>query len=232
MHEPMIVTVAHRRLMQTVLGEQHANITYGGYLDNLARAGARPVILAPGTRPPDLVVDRMDGLLLTGGGDVDPARFDSPLEGLDVDDERDALEIDLVRACRERRIPVLGMCRGNQVLAVALGGSLENVEGHVQSEPLTKPVHTVELRPGCRLARVLGEDAVAVNTFHRWAVASPPAGFAVTGRTEDGVAEAVEWEDDDWFALGTQWHAELLDGPHVPALFSGFVRAAAERGQR
>lgn len=223
---PLIVSVGHRRTIETVLGQQAACAMYGGYLSNLALAGASPVILAPGARVSEIVVDSMDGLLLTGGGDVDPVLFGSSLVGRDVDDERDAMEVELVRLCRSRRIPVLGMCRGNQVLTVALGGSLRIVEGHVQQEPLAKPVHTVELRPRCRVTGLLDEETVAINTFHRWAVDTLAKGFTVAGTAGDGVVEAIEWEADDWFAIGIQWHAELLDAPHVEALFEGFVQAA------
>jgi putative glutamine amidotransferase len=226
---PLIATVAHRRALDTVLGEQQGAIAYGGYLDNLHRAGAEVVVLVPGTRVPGAVRANLSGLLLTGGGDVAAERFDGREEARDVDAERDEMEIDLVRHCRAERIPVLGMCRGNQVLNVALGGTLRTIEGHVQSEPLTSAVQQVTIDTGCRLATVLGAEEVAVNSFHRWAIGQPAPGMAVTARTDDDVAEGMEWTTDDWFAIGTQWHAELLDAPHVGAMFAAFVEAARKR---
>jgi putative glutamine amidotransferase len=207
-------------------------VVYGAYLGHLTRAGAAAAVLAPGVPVPDVVRDHMDGLLLTGGGDVAPARFGSQEDARDVDPDRDELEIELVRHCRDRRVPVLGMCRGNQVLNVALGGTLRTVSDHVQREPLHTPVQAVTVDPGCGLAMALGEDTLQVNSFHRWAVDRPADGMAVSARTDDGVIEGIEWAGDDWFAVGAQWHAELLDAAHVPALFAAFVGAARERGGR
>jgi putative glutamine amidotransferase len=226
---PLIATVAHRRAIDTVLGEQQGAIAYGGYLEHLHRAGAEVVVLAPGTRVPAVVRDNLRGLLLTGGGDVAADRFGgADADARDVDLARDAMELDLVRHCRAERIPVLGMCRGNQVLNVALGGTLRTVEGHVQDAPLSETTGTVRLDPGCRLRDVLGAPDVAVNSYHRWAIGEPAPGMAVTARATDEVPEGIEWVGDDWFAIGTQWHAELLDAAHVPSLFRAFVAAARE----
>jgi putative glutamine amidotransferase len=233
MTTPLIAMVAHRRAMDTVLGEQQAAIAYGGYLDNLHEVGVAVVVLVPGTRVPDAVRTNLDGLLLTGGGDVAAEHFGgSDGDARDVDADRDVMEIELVQHCRAERIPVLGMCRGNQVLNVALGGTLRTVEGHVQTEPLTTPVQQVAVDAGCRLERVLGVSEVAVNSFHRWAVGEPAPGMAVTVRTPDEVAEGIEWTNEDWFAIGTQWHGELMDTPHVAAMFGAFVDAARQRSAR
>lgn len=225
---PMVAVVAHPRTLDTVLGEQVAALAYGGYLQQLDRAGAAVVVLAPGTRVPDVVRDGLDGLLLTGGGDVAPEQSGGAGEARDVDRERDELEIDLVRHCRARRVPVLAVCRGSQVLNVALGGTLRTVDDHVQSESLSTPVQNVGVEPGCRLWDVFG-DKVAVNSFHRWAVDAPADGVRVAARAPDGVIEGVEWNADDWFALGVQWHAELLDQDAMAGLFDVFVDAARER---
>jgi putative glutamine amidotransferase len=229
---PMIALVAHRRSMDTVLGEQEASIAYGGYLRNLDRAGAATVVLAPGARVPRAVLDHMDGLLLTGGGDIAGEHFDTTEKARDVDDERDELELALVRHCRERGIPVLGMCRGNQVLNVALGGTLRTVDGHVQDTPMDTPVQTVVVDAGCRLAKMLSTDRVEVNSYHRWSVETPADGLRVVARAADGTVEGIEWTASDWFAVGTQWHAELLDDPHVRGLFDAFVAAARQRSSR
>lgn len=229
MNAPLIVVVAHRKVLDTPLGEQLGSMVYDGYLDNLRRAGAAVVIASPGTPVPDAVVQSMDGLLLTGGGDVSPASFGSDETGSAVDLDRDTMETELVTHCREHNVPVLGICRGNQMLNVALGGTLKTVSGHVQEQPLHDPVHGVELVAGCRLADLVGEAAVKVNSFHRWAVDRPAGGMRVAARSDHGDIEGIEWDGDDWFAVGAQWHAELMTASHVQRLFTGFVDAARRR---
>lgn len=226
---PMIVVVAHRRRLDTVLGEQLASMVYDGYLSNLREAGASAVIAAPGTPLPETVIHEMDGLLLTGGGDIDPGRFSGTEAGRDIDPERDSLETELVNHCHGQGLPVLGICRGNQMLNVALGGTLRTVEGHVQGQPLSEPVHELQPVADCRLATLVGTRRLGINSFHRWAVADVAPGLRVTARTSDGVVEGVEWVEDDWFAVGVQWHVELLDDPHVAGLFGGFVEATRRR---
>jgi putative glutamine amidotransferase len=225
----VIAVVALRLSIDTPFGEQPAAVVRGEYLSCLDAAGASPVILAPGTRVPAAVMDRLTGLVLVGGGDVAPERFGGRQAARDIDVDRDELEIDMVHHCRERRIPVLAVCRGHQVLNVALGGTLATVDEHVQDEPLAKPSHEVAVASGSRLAGSLDQEQLAVNSFHRWAVDAPAEGVEVTARAPDGVVEGIEWAADDWFAVGIQWHAELLTAPHAHSLFTAFVKATEDR---
>lgn len=225
MTPPLVAVVAHRRETDTPLGELRASLVYDAYLRRLTDAGADTVLISPAAPIPESLMGRVDGLLLIGGGDVAPERFGRANEpARDIDAPRDHLEITLVERAREKGTPVFGMCRGAQLLNVALGGSLKTVDGHVQSQPLIQPHHEIRIAPNSRTERIAGSQSLEVNSFHRWAVDVPAPGMAAVATAPDDVIEAIESEDD-WFALGIQWHAELLDAPHVPALFKEFVQA-------
>jgi len=183
------------------------------YLDHVLAAGGRPVILPPG--PSDEVLGVLHGLVLAGGGDLDPALYDRvDVQGLEVDRERDDAEITLARRARAAGLPVLGVCRGAQILTVADGGTL--VPG---SHPLTT-------QPGSVCARLLGPRP-EVNSLHHQAIDRAGSGWRATAWADDGVVEAVEWEGSEWNALGVQWHPELdLTGA---TLFGWLVRTADSR---
>lgn len=226
MTAPFVAVVAHRRDMHTPLGTLTASLVYDAYLELLAAAGASAALVSPALPAPEPVLRAADGLLFIGGGDVAPTRFGGDDEAAhDVDADRDDLESALVLRAREQRTPVLGMCRGAQLLNVALGGTLRTVDGHVQEDPLDLPHHDVEVVTGSRVAAITGVERAGVNSFHRWAVDDPAPGLVVSATADDGVVEAIESDDDGWFALGIQWHAELLDAEHVPTLFENFVDA-------
>lgn len=227
MSRPRILVVGHRREVDSPLGRQRACVVYEGYLDHLDRAGALSIIGWPGGPWADDVLDLVDGVLLVGGGDVDPARFGSRAQGDAMDAARDEFEVALVRKCRDRSVPLLGMCRGAQAMNVALGGSLKESGGHRQDLPLAAPSHPISLENGSRLARMLAAGEIAVNSFHRWAVDRPGQGLAVTATTPDATAEGIE-STGDWWATGVQWHAELLDDGRASALFRGFVSEVQE----
>jgi putative glutamine amidotransferase len=224
---PRILVVGHRREVDSPLGTQRACVAYEGYLDHLDRAGALSVIGWPGGPWADDVLDLVDGVLLVGGGDVDPARFGSGAQGDAMDAARDAFEFALVRTCRDRKLPLLGMCRGAQAMNVALGGSLKESGGHRQDLPLADPSHPISLQRGSRLGRMFAADEIEVNSFHRWAVDRPGRGLAATAVTPDATVEGIE-STDDWWAAGVQWHAELLDDDQGAALFRGFVSGVRE----
>jgi putative glutamine amidotransferase len=195
-------------------------------------AGGEPVLLLPGASDnTDRTLDGVDGLLLTGGEDVDPQHFgEQAREGWDVevDPARDALELSLVRAAIQRDLPVLGICRGIQVLNVAMGGTLiQDIDreltgrqswSHQQQKshpaaPSDAAIHEVEIAPGSRLREIVGADRLGVNTFHHQAIAIPAPGLAVTARAVErespGVIEAVE-SARHRFVLGVQWHPERM----------------------
>ncbi|WP_243316966.1 gamma-glutamyl-gamma-aminobutyrate hydrolase family protein [Geothrix paludis] len=226
------------------------------YLPALKAAGwAGPILLVtPGDPLPDLA--GIAGLLLTGGDDIHPRHWDEAEDvhpKADVDAGRDAFEIPLIRAAWERRLPILGICRGEQVLNVALGGSMiQDIPDHYGCEPtrhqhgtpeIPDMRHRVQLAPGSRLRALLGEDVFLVNSRHHQAVKRVAPVLAAVGWHLDTVhaatgplVEAVEATDPTRWVFGVQWHPENLAGLKGPAgdaardLFAAFVQIA-RRGQ-
>lgn len=201
----------------------------------LEEAGAHPLLIPPmDPAAATPLLGFLDGLLLSGGGDVAPLYYgEEPAPGLgQVDPQRDALEIALVRAALLRGLPLLGICRGMQVLNVVLGGTLTQDLGkagglqHWQQAPRSRPSHTVEIMPGTCLERFLGEGFLAVNSFHHQAVAALAPGLKNAAAAPDGVIEALE-SLDDRFLVGVQWHPESLRHPASALLFQAFTGAAA-----
>lgn len=206
------------------------------YVDAVRRAGAVPVLLPPGETAIDRLLERIDGLILAGGGDVDPARYGGsghPAIYM-VDAERDRLEIDLVRRSISRGTPLLGICRGCQVLNVALGGTLIQ---HVPDQygtrvphilPPREPVpHDVEVAADSRLAGVLGSAKGKPASWHHQALDQVAADLRVVAHAPDGVIEAVERPGHSWL-VGVQWHPELTaaEDPVQQRLFAALVDAA------
>jgi len=210
------------------------------YVRAIEKAGGLPVVLAPGAAPEATeLLDRIEGLLLTGGGDIDPAlyRQERHASVCEVQPERDAFEVALARRALDRDLPLLAICRGHQVLNVATGGtliqdipsSLAGAENHDPEQERWELSHDVRIRPGSRLARILGRDRVAVNSFHHQAVKDLGQGLEATAwAVDDGVVEAIE-APDRRFAVGVQWHPESFwNRPEGFApLFEAFVGAAA-----
>jgi putative glutamine amidotransferase len=227
MSPPTVLVVGHRRSVESPLGTLAASLVYDAYLERLS-AVATPLVVWPGASETEALLDLADSVVLIGGGDVEPSRFGSKEPAQAVDPPRDRLEAALVLGCREREIPVLGFCRGAQLLNVALGGTLKQVNGHVQTAPLFEPAHEVSVEQGTRLAETLSPGRIPVNSFHRWVVDRPGDGLRVTARSGDGVPEAIE-STDGWFALGLQWHAELLEDGRAEALFRALAKTTTRR---
>jgi putative glutamine amidotransferase len=212
------------------------------YLRSVEKAGGLPVIVAPGT-PEDatLILDRVAGLLLTGGSDVDPALFGEARHPSvrRVIPERDAFEIALCQEAQRRDLPVLAICRGQQVMNVALGGSLfqdvaSQVPGAIQHRSETErweTSHDVELLPGARLRAILGRGTLAVNSFHHQAVKDVARGLVVSARSPiDGIIEGLESRERRFF-MAVQWHPEDFWG-HAATfepLFNELVKACDRR---
>ncbi|MEU4426212.1 gamma-glutamyl-gamma-aminobutyrate hydrolase family protein [Actinoplanes sp. NPDC024001] len=196
------------------------------YVEAVRLAGGRAVLLPPDDLDAD-VLGRLDGLLLSGGPDVDPAHYGATTEPLTVTHpERDAAELVLLRAALDRDLPILGVCRGMQLLAVAAGGSLHqhlpDLVGHEKHRPAPGEYgeQTATFVPGSRIAALLGDDAT-INCFHHQGVADAGP-LTVTGRAVDGVPEAIE-DAERRFVLGVQWHPEVSRDQR---LFGALVAAA------
>jgi putative glutamine amidotransferase len=207
------------------------------YVRSVEAAGAVPLVLptqAPGAA--EAVLDRLDGLVLSGGIDVDPALYgQAPHPKLGrVDRARDEFEIALTRMALRRDMPVLAICRGQQVINVALGGTLvQDIPSVVAGAVLhdapgrrTRRSHPVEVAEGSRLAEILGPGTVLVNSFHHQSIDRLGEGLTVTGRAPDGVVEAVEMEERS-FVLGVQWHPESFwrEPAGFRALFEAHIEA-------
>ena len=216
------------------------------YAQAVERAGGVPLVVAPlaSLAHAEAVIEGCDGLLLTGGEDVDPARYGATRHpSVEViNPERDATEIELIDAAHARGVPVLAVCRGVQILNVAFGGTL------VQDIPTERPgpidhdpagsraarVHAIELEPGSRLAAALGATHLDVNSFHHQAADRVGEGLRATAWSPDGLIEGLEWTGDDgWWAVAIQWHPEEMVLGSEPApdagLFAEFVRRAGNQ---
>ena len=210
------------------------------YLHAIQQAGGVPVLLPPqlSTSSLERLVRGLDAVLLTGGGDVDPASFgEAPHPTLyDVAPSRDALEIHVTLIALERRTPLLAICRGIQVLNVALGGSLHQDVAtdpgteiqHSQQEARDQATHKVRIAAQSRLSRALGGEDFEVNSFHHQVIKSLGRGLVPVAWAPDRMIEGVELDDDSRWVLGVQWHPEHLVGNSEPArrLFSALVTAA------
>jgi putative glutamine amidotransferase len=188
------------------------------YVRSVEQAGAVAAVLPPGrAEDAGAVLDRLDGMVLSGGGDVDPVLYgEAPHPRLGrVERERDEYELALLAEALRRDLPVLAICRGHQVLNVALGGTLLQdipsvVTGGVDHDPPVRRwrrVHRIEVVPGSRLHEVLERVTVSVNSFHHQAVGQLGRGLVVSARAEDGLIEGLELPDHR-FVLGVQWHPE------------------------
>lgn len=210
------------------------------YVDALENAGLIPLVVPPlaSSQGASAILDAVDGLLLTGGEDVNPSRYGAkPHPQLKtVSDRRDETEIALIHEARRRRTPVLAICRGIQVLNVALGGTLiqdirAEVKGsldHDDGSPRTSRTHGIKVVPGSLTAKALGVTEASVNSLHHQSVRDPGPDLIVTAISTDGIIEAVETTDPDWWVLAVQWHPEEMTDSPEP-WDRGLFRAFAER---
>lgn len=214
------------------------------YLRAVQHAGGVPVALPPHLDGParDALWRRLDGLLLTGGGDIAPERFGEPAHAAvyEVAPERDALELEMTERALADGVPVLAICRGIQVLNVALGGSLiqdlpTEVPGeiaHSQKAPREQPTHDVKVMvEGTRLGAIVESVELSVNSFHHQAIKRLGRGLREVAWAPDGVIEGVDMPDARALVIGVQWHPEDLVGRDAAArrLFASLVEAALER---
>lgn len=208
------------------------------YVDAVESAGGRSVLLLPSAAPePPSLPDFLDGILFSGGGDIDPLLFgEEPLrECGEIFPQRDRFELRLCRLALEKGLPLLGICRGMQVMNIAAGGSIYqdilaqtgSTLKHSQQAPRTHATHSVLPEENSLLAAIWSKKRIAVNSFHHQAVARLGEGFSVAARSPDGTVEAIQRRDVP-FALGVQWHPEAMKNEEQALLLSAFVQAAGQ----
>lgn len=220
---------------------QHVlNTTYTGAV---LAGGGLPLLLpvTEAMEEPEIhaCLDRADGLLLPGGGDIAPLLFgEDPIRAIGASSLcRDAFEITCAQYAHEIGMPILGICRGHQVLNFALGGTLwqdiytspGTTLSHQQSSARHELHHQLLIQPDSLLADILGAEKIHTNSFHHQAVRDPAPGLKVSARTADGIVEAIESENPDRFVLGVQFHPECMyeHHPRFARIFFRFVQAAS-----
>lgn len=213
-----------------------------GYYTSILKAGGIPFIIPPFENTDIMIslLDSLDGLLLTGGGDINPLFLhEEPVKELhNINPYRDRQELLLTRLAANRQIPILGICRGMQIMNVALGGSIYQdihvqMEGtrikHSQDMDRAFASHTIQIEEGSLLARIMKTTSLPVNSFHHQAVNEAAPGFRISARATDNVAEAIE-STEYKSMLGVQWHPEcfiLNDDEYMMPLFEWLLQEAA-----
>jgi len=197
------------------------NILKNTYVQAVIRAGGLPMIVPVGLEEDvEQLIEMFDGLLLSGGNDINPMLFnEEPHEYLGVvSPSRDSSELELARRMLKTGKPILGICRGIQVLNVAVGGTLYQdlykqndspILQHIQKAPNTHCSHYVQLDKGSLLESIAGSERIQVNSYHHQSLKEVPSVFKVTAVASDGIVEAIE-STDEQFVLGVQWHPEAL----------------------
>lgn len=221
--------------IHTVPGKREEVFAYLTYVEALRRAGAVPVVIPPQPENATEIVAGLDGLLLAGGFDCDPAVYGEDRHPTvePMDPRRQVSDLSLAAAARERGIPTLGVCLGMQVMNIAAGGTLvQDIDSEYPTEiqhasiPEDRARHDVHIEQGTRLAGIVGERELNVNSSHHQAVRDVGAGLRVTAHAPDGMVEALE-DPAHPFYLGVQWHPEDMNGePSAHSIFGAFVDAA------
>jgi putative glutamine amidotransferase len=234
---PVIGITAHESLVDDGVGVAvRHHLTHVAYAKAVRKAGGIPVLL-PMVDPVDaaLFATHVDAVLVTGGADVNPDRYNAvPVSETDAaEPARDDSDIALIRAVIDDDRPLLCICRGIQVLNVALGGTLDqHREGHFDLARYNEDAHGVRIDAGTTLAKVLGATRVGVNSLHHQALDALGRALRPVAYSDDGLVEGVEVEECS-FAVGVQWHPELLrHRPEHLALFRALVVAGASNGAR
>ena len=219
-------------------GADYSNVNRT-YTDAILRAGGIPFILPQVNDPAEAseMLSRVDGIVFTGGVDLDPVRYGETVlnESVEIDSHRDTLDILYATAALERRIPILAICRGEQLMNVVLGGTLyqdlptqkPGDIAHRQSAPGKVPTQRIFVAKGSMLYRIMGTEELMVNSFHHQAVKDPSPLVTVTALSEDGVVEAYEWTGKGRWLLAVQFHPEMLlrGDDNWLRLFKAFVKA-------
>lgn len=208
------------------------------YVEAVRVAGGLPMLLPPGEPNPASILEWVDGILFAGGGDIDPAIYNGASHPTiyNVDSERDRFELTLAELALETDIPILGICRGLEILVVVSGGKLvthlpdEFGETIIHRKEQSCPSeHSVQIASGTRLANIIGASEANIVSWHHQAASTIPENWRLAAQTSDGVIEALEHEYHPW-AFALQWHPELsLNDPRQQRIFRSFVAAAQQR---
>jgi putative glutamine amidotransferase len=228
-------------------GSDQKNVLSDSYVRAILRAGGMPVLLpkllgsSAAPAAPQTLLEKLDGVLFSGGADVDPALFNGvphpKVYGVDAD--RDRLEMELARAAAQTGRPFLAICRGIQIVNVAMGGTLYTdipdqlpgalVHSHDWANERDREAHVVDIDPASKLADILGTARTGTNSFHHQGILKTAPGLKTIASTADGLTEAVELPGHP-FGIGVQWHPEEMPEDAVmPLLFAAFVRACESR---
>lgn len=216
---------------------------YANYLEAVRLAGGVPVLLTPGEAHPEVLVQRLDGIIFSGGGDVSPACFGGDEHPMiySLDDDRDRFELHLAQHVLRSAIPTLGICRGLQVLNLASGGDkliphvpdvftqlqhrIEPPDVQTRAQPTC---HPVTLKADSRLAEIFGTEQISVVSWHHQAIKALPPNWQLAAQATDGLMEAIEYPSHPWL-VAVQWHPEMsIDDGEQIKLFRAFVTAASK----
>ena len=224
-----------------VEGERERAFVYLPYVEAVRRAGAIPLLIPPQPENAEELMNELDGFLLAGGEDCDPAAYGEerhPTVTETCDVRRQSNDLALAEAARRHQVPMLGICLGLQVMNVAAGGTLiqdidsqHDTEIRHASEPADRARHDVIIEKGTHLASVLSEAELNVNSSHHQAVRKVGQGLRVTALAPDGVVEGVE-DPKHPFYLGVQWHPEdMIEEGSASALFAALIEAARKHAR-
>ncbi len=214
------------------------------YVTCVNRAGGDAVMVTPEGAESATLLQRLDGLILSGGGDISPDLYGgaSHNELYGIDRERDKAEILAVKYAMEYRLPLLGICRGIQIMNVALGGTLIEHIPDAVGEAVQPPqevlhrlpndkacFHSVKLIANCLTAQIFGQVVIEVPSFHHQAIRGVASSLKAVAHSQDGIIEAVEMPEHPFF-IGVQWHPELSEDPLQKKLFDAFIKASGRLG--
>ncbi len=208
------------------------------YANAVAASGGIPVLIPNLKNPDDMIpfLDRIDGLLLSGGADIEPTLYGDVVKGFcgPIQVRRDAQEMVLLKGAFAKKMPILGICRGLQFLNVGFGGTMyqdlpteKGIYHSIDVAERNHPIHTVKFSGGM-IRDIMGVDELGTNSYHHQGLKDIAANGTVTGMTADGNVEVVEFSGGHPFTLGVQWHPEMMyDSPYTKKLFDAFIAAAS-----
>ena len=228
--------------VQSPAGERERAFAYLTYVEALKKAGAVPVLIPPQPENAAELVDELDGIVLAGGEDCDPAAYGEerhPTVDPVMDPRRQSNDLGLAKIARERGVPTLGICLGMQVMNVAAGGTLvQDIASAIETDiehasvPEDRGRHDVIIEKGTKLGEILRELELNVNSSHHQAVNKVGEGLRVTAHAPDGVVEGLE-DPKHPFYVGVQWHPEDMGGEDSASkLFGAFLEAAREYAEK